>query len=158
MVVVWSCKRHKYLQLDEGPAHTDVDNTASSLLHPFCLSFSIFRVSSFSFFSWQKRIKKVWKMSRLLHQVGGCLLESEVISNVVGRREGGFTSCATSSSESPCRHIRINCCGTALGPFWYTPLFVSMAAAKAEATTAAAAASYIALDSTHNCYLNPTPP
>jgi hypothetical protein len=56
VVVFWSCKRHKYLQLGwrTGPILPSPHTTNSyweSLLHPFCLSsFPIFRAYSTSFF------------------------------------------------------------------------------------------------------------
>ena len=104
---------------------TDGHNTASSLLHPFCLFFLY--LGCLLLFVSLRRVKikaKETSPQCVAPPPSPCSYPLLRLSRMLG--QGGFTSCATSSSESPSRHIRINCYfGTALGPFWYTPFFLS---------------------------------
>ena len=135
MVVVSSCKRRKYLQLDEGPVrayrHNGRAQHSFESIAPVLSLLSIFRVSpSIRFFKKSKNKSQRDIPQCVAPPPSPCSYPLLRLSRMLG--QGGFTSCATSSSESPSRHIRINCYfGTALGPFWYTPFFfVSMAASR----------------------------
>ena len=129
VVVVSSCKRRKYLQLDEGPVrayrHNGRAQHSFESIAPVLSLLSIFRVSpSIRFFKKSKNKSQRDIPQCVAPPPSPCSYPLLRLSRMLG--QGGFTSCATSSSESPSRHIRINCYfGTALGPFWYTPFFLS---------------------------------
>ena len=150
VVVVSSCKRRKYLQLDEGPVrayrHNGRAQHSFESIAPVLSLLSIFRVSpSIRFFKKSKNKSQRDIPQCVAPPPSPCSYPLLRLSRMLG--QGGFTSCATSSSESPSRHIRINCYfGTALGPFWYTPFFCLHGSQQKQQP-----AAYIALDKTQYC-------